>query len=71
MQKYHIRTFWNFGREPWSTGYGRRLISKGCGFKSQHRILDGRFSNIFVVEIVMTVWKDENKWEKGPGMGYI
>ena len=25
--------------------------SKGCGFKSRHRILDGLFSHIFVVKI--------------------
>ena len=26
---------------------------EGCGFESQHRILDGHFSQIFVVKIVM------------------
>ena len=37
--------------------------SKSCGFESQRCILDGRniFSNIFVVRIVMFVWKDKNK----------
>ena len=29
--------------------------SKGCGFESQHRKLDGHFSHIFVVKIVMLV----------------
>ena len=29
--------------------------SKGCVFESQHRILDGHFSHIFVVKIVMFV----------------
>ena len=38
--------------------------SEGHGFKSQHRILDGHFSHMFVVKIVMFVWKDENKWKK-------
>ena len=41
------------GREPWSSGDGRRLMSEGHGFKSQHRILDGHFSHLFVVKIVM------------------
>ena len=34
------------GREPWSSGRDSR--SKGCGFESLHRILDGHcFTNIF------------------------
>ena len=45
------------GREPWSSGDGRRLMSEGHGFKSQHRILDGHFSHLFVVKIAVT--KDE------------
>ena len=33
--------------------------SKGRGFESRHHILDGHFSHIFVVKIVMMfVWKD-------------
>ena len=36
-------------------------------FESQHRILDGHFSHIFVVKIVMFVWKDENKRKRGWG----
>ena len=27
--------------------------SEGCGFKSRHHILDGHFSHVFVVKIVM------------------
>ena len=46
------------GREPWSSGYGRRLMSKDRGFKSLHRILDGHFSHLFVVKFVLFVWKD-------------
>ena len=45
------------GMEPCSNGYGRRLMSKGREIKSQHRILDGHFSHLFVVKIVMCVWK--------------
>ena len=40
---------------------GRDSRSEGCGFDSQHRILDGHFSHLFVVRIVMLVWKDKNK----------
>ena len=39
------------GREPWSSGYGKRL--KGHGFESQHRILDGHFFTYICCKIVM------------------
>ena len=45
-------------RKDWSSGYRKRLTSKGCGFESWHHILDGNFSHIFVVNIVLFVWKD-------------
>ena len=35
--------------------------SEGCGFESQHRILDGHFSHLFVVKVVMFVCEVENK----------
>ena len=48
------------GSEPWGgslslvvTGGDSR--SEGHGFESLHRILDGHFSHIFVVKIVMCV----------------
>ena len=34
---------------------------KGRGFESRYWILDGHFSHLFVVKIVMCVLKDENK----------
>ena len=37
-------------------------------FESQHRILDGRFSRLFVIRIAMFVRKDENK-QKEPEDG--
>ena len=40
---------------------GRYSCSEGCGFKSQHHILYGHFSHIFV----MFVWKHKNKWKRG------
>ena len=33
------------GREPWSSGNGRRLRSEGRGFESRCHILDGHFSH--------------------------
>ena len=41
--------------------------SEGCEFKSQHHILDGHFSHLFLVRIVMFVWKDKNKQKRGLG----
>ena len=47
------------GREPWSSGYGKRLTFKGHGFKSWHHILDGKFFTYICCKIVlMFVWKD-------------
>ena len=44
--------------------------SKGCEFESHHRILDGHFFHLFVVKIVMCVWKDE-KMKKRPGLAHF
>ena len=45
------------GWEPWSNGFGRRIVSEGRWFESRRRTLDGHniFSHIFVVKIVMFV----------------
>ena len=42
-------------KSPGLVVMGGDSCSKGCGFKSQHRILDGHFSHLFVVKIVMFV----------------
>jgi len=47
---------------------GEDACYEGCGFESQHHILDGHFSHIFVVKIVMC--KDE-KWKKRPGIAHF
>ena len=52
-------TLQNIGREPWSSG------SEGRGFESRHRILDGHFLTYICCEIVLFVWKDENKRKRG------
>ena len=45
---------------------GGDSCSEGCGFESQHQILehqilDGHFSHLFVIKIVMIVVNDKNK----------
>ena len=40
---------------------------EGCGFKLQHCKLDWHFSHLFVVKIVMFVWKDYLINEKEAG----
>ena len=49
---------------------GGDSFSKGYGFESQQHLLDGYFSHLFVVKIVLFVWKDENK-RKRPGMAHF
>ena len=41
--------------------------SEGCEFESWRRILDGHFSHVFVVRIVMFVCKRRNKRNRGRG----
>ena len=43
------------GGSPGLVVMGGDSCSKGCEFESQHRILDGHFSNFFVVKIVLCV----------------
>ena len=46
---------------------GEDSCSKGCGFESRHRMLDGHFSHEFVVKVVLTfVGKDQNEAGVGP-----
>ena len=48
---------------------GGDSCSEGCGFKSQHCILEGHFSHLFVVKIVMFVLKKTKINEKEAGYG--
>ena len=51
---------------------GGDSCSKGREFESRHRILDGKFSHLFIVKIVMCVGKkDENKLKKWPGLAHF
>ena len=61
------------GGSPGLVVMGGDSCSEGHEFESQHRILDGHdiFSHIFVVKIVMFVWKDNNKWKRGRGLPII
>ena len=45
-------------RLPWSPGLvvmGEDSCSEGCEFKSRHCILDGHFSHLFAVIIILIV----------------
>ena len=53
------------GGSPGLVVMGGDSCSKGHGFESQRRILDGHFFT--VVRIVLFVWKDGNKWKRGRG----
>ena len=55
------------GESPGLVIMGGDSCSIGCEFESRHCILDGHFSHLIVVKIVMFVWKDENKWKRGRG----
>ena len=59
------------GGSPGLVVMGGDSHSKGRGFKSQHRILDGLdiFSHWFVVKIVLFVWKTPKINEKEAGDG--
>ena len=52
-----------FGRELWSSGYGRSLVRTPTPYTGWTF-----FTGIFVVKIVMFLWKDETK-EKEAGVG--
>ena len=64
--KYHKRK--DRGLEPWSSGYGRRLMFERSWVRSRPRILDGHdiFSHWFVVKIVLLVWKRPKINKKRP-----
>ena len=56
------------GLRPGLVVIGGYSYHEGRGFESLHCILDGHFSQIFVVKFLMLCWKDENK-QKGAGDG--
>ena len=56
-------------RSPGLVVMGGESCSKGCGFESRHRILDGHFSHIFVVKICNVCLKRLKTNEKEVGVG--
>ena len=50
---------------------GRDSRSKGGGFESRHRILDGHFSHLFVVKICNVCLKRPKINEKRPGLAHF
>ena len=59
----------NMGRSPGLVVMGGDSRSKGHGFKSRHRIVDGHFSHIFVVKICNVCLKRPKINEKDAGVG--
>ena len=57
------------GGSPRQVVMGDDSCSRGRGFKSRHRKLDGHFLHLFVVEIVLCVWKRPKINEKEAGVG--
>ena len=55
------------GVSPGLVVMGGDSCSKGREFESGHHIMDGHFSHLFVVKIVMFVWRNETKWKRGQG----
>ena len=58
------------GGSPGLVVLGGDSASKGRGFESLTHKQDGHFSHLFVVKIVMFVWKDEKKWKEA-GMAHL
>ena len=58
------------GGSPGQVVMGGDSCSKGCEFESRHHKLDGHFSHLFVVNIVM--WFEKMRInEKRPGLAHF
>ena len=55
------------GGSPGLVVMGGDSCAKSREFESWHHIMDGHFSHLFDIKIVICVWKDENKWKRGLG----
>ena len=55
------------GGSPGLVVMGDDLFPRGCGYESRHRTLDGHFSHLFCVKIVLFVWKDWKTRKRGRG----
>ena len=63
-------TTWSSG-SPGLVVMGRDSCSEGRGFESRHHILDGHFSHLFVVKIVLLVRERNSKqMKKRPGKAH-
>ena len=49
-------------QEPWSSGYGRRLMFPRSGVQIPALYTGWTFSHIFIVKIALMFEKTENKW---------
>ena len=57
------------GREPWSSGYGRRLVfgRSWVWIPAPYTGWTWHFSHLFALKFLLFVWKDKNKWKRGRG----
>ena len=62
-----FKTFVYLRREPWSSGYGWRHMFCRPWVQIPAPYTGWTFLHLFVVKIVMFVWKDENKIRRGRG----
>ena len=63
--------FLGLGGGPGLVVRGGDSCSRGCGFKSQHRILDRHFSHLFVIKIVFVYFQSLKGTKKRTGMANL
>ena len=59
--------YWNLGREPWSSGYGSRLMFQRLWVWIPVPYSEWKFFSHLNVVKIMCVWKDDNTWKRGRG----
>ena len=63
--------FLGLGGGPGLVVRGGDSCSRGCGFKSQHRILDRHFSHLFVIKIVFVYFQSLKGTKKRTGVANL
>ena len=65
IQKKKYKLLDEKGGSPGLVVMERDSCPEGCGLECQHRALDGHFSHLFVLNIVMLFFKRQNKRKRG------
>ena len=63
---FHIKNIYG-GREPWSSGYGRRLMLGSREFESLHRRLDGHIFTFSCKFCIVCLKRPKIKWKRVRG----